>query len=175
MSEARGAAAAVFRLIDEGNDPGINEADVWKDDTESIYNINGDIEFDNIDFIYPSRKEAPVLHNLSLIACAGQTTALVGSSGCGKSTCMSLLLRYYEPSSGRITIDGRSITDYNVKQLRENIGAILFDMNIYENIRFGKLNATQEEIEQAAREANAHHFIMQLPDKYETLVGERGV
>ncbi|CAF1176944.1 unnamed protein product [Rotaria sordida] len=180
MSEARGAAAAVFRLIDEGNDPGINEADVWKDDTESIYNINGDIEFDNIDFIYPSRKEAPVLHNLSLIARAGQRTALVGSSGCGKSTCLSLLLRYYEPSSGRITIDGRSITDYNVKQLRENIGAvsqepILFDMSIYENIRFGKLNATQEEIEQAAREANAHHFIMQLPDKYKTLVGERGV
>ncbi|CAF1108583.1 unnamed protein product [Rotaria sordida] len=171
MSEARGAAAAVFRLIDEGNDPGINEADVWKDDTESIYNINGDIEFDNIDFIYPSRKEAPVLHNLSLIARAGQRTALVGSSGCGKSTCLSLLLRYYEPSSGRITIDGRSITDYNVKQLRENIGAvsqepILFDMSIYENIRFGKLNATQEEIEQAAREANAHHFIMQLPDAF---------
>ncbi|CAF4110700.1 unnamed protein product, partial [Rotaria sordida] len=178
--KARGAAAAVFRLIDEGNDPSINEADVWKDDTESIYNINGDIQFDNVDFIYPSRKEAPVLHNLSLIARAGQTTALVGLSGCGKSTCMTLFLRYYEPSSGQITIDGRPITDYNVKQLRENIGVvsqepILFDMNIYENIRFGKLNATQEEIEQAAREANAHHFIMQLPDKYKTLVGERGV
>ncbi|CAF3920057.1 unnamed protein product [Rotaria sp. Silwood1] len=162
-----------------GNDPSINEADVWKDDTESVYNINGDIEFDNVDFIYLSRKEVPVLRNLSLIARAGQTTALVGSSGSGKSTCMSLLLRYYEPSSGQITIDGRSITDYNVKQLRENIGVvsqepILFDMSIYENIRFGKLNATREEIEQAAQEANAHHFIMQLPNKYETLVGERG-
>ncbi|CAF3850394.1 unnamed protein product [Rotaria sp. Silwood1] len=179
ISEARGAAAAIFRLIDEGNDPSINEADVWKDDTESVYNINGDIEFDNVDFIYLSRKEVPVLRNLSLIARAGQTTALVGSSGSGKSTCMSLLLRYYEPSSGQITIDGRSITDYNVKQLRENIGVvsqepILFDMSIYENIRFGKLNATREEIEQAAQEANAHHFIMQLPNKYETLVGERG-
>ncbi|CAF1209199.1 unnamed protein product [Rotaria sordida] len=178
--KAQGAAAAVFRLIDERNDPSINEADVWKDDTKSIYNINGDIQFDNVDFIYPSRKEAPVLHNLSLIARAGQTTALVGLSGCGKSTCMTLFLRYYEPSSGQITIDGRPITDYNVKQLRENIGVvsqepILFDMNIYENIRFGKLNATQEEIEQAAREANAHHFIMQLPDKYKTLVGERGI
>ncbi|CAF1173366.1 unnamed protein product [Rotaria sordida] len=175
FSEARGAAAAVFRLIDEGNDASINEADVWKDDTESIHNINGDIEFDNVNFIYPSRKEAPVLRNLSLIARAGQTTALVGSSGCGKSTCISLFLRYYEPSSGRITIDGRPITDYNVKQLRENIGIILFDMSIYENIRFGKVNATREEIEQAAREANAHHFIMQLPNKYETLVGERGI
>ncbi|CAF3767729.1 unnamed protein product [Rotaria sordida] len=175
LFKARGAAAAVFRLIDEGNDASINEADVWKDDTESIHNINGDIEFDNVNFIYPSRKEAPVLRNLSLIARAGQTTALVGSSGCGKSTCISLFLRYYEPSSGRITIDGRPITDYNVKQLRENIGVILFDMSIYENIRFGKVNATREEIEQAAREANAHHFIMQLPNKYETLVRERGI
>ncbi|CAF1190149.1 unnamed protein product [Rotaria sordida] len=180
LFKARGAAAAVFRLIDEGNDASINEADVRKDDTESIHNINGDIEFDNVNFIYPSRKEAPVLRNLSLIARAGQTTALVGSSGCGKSTCISLFLRYYEPSSGRITIDGRPITDYNVKQLRENIGVvsqepILFDMSIYENIRFGKVNATREEIEQAAREANAHHFIMQLPNKYETLVGERGI
>ncbi|CAF3344673.1 unnamed protein product, partial [Rotaria sp. Silwood2] len=180
FSEARGAAAAVFRLIDEGNDTSINETDVWKEDIESIYNINGDIEFDNVDFNYPSRKDAPVLRNLSLIARAGQTTALVGSSGCGKSTCISLFLRYYEPSSGQIMIDGRPITDYNVKQLRQNIGVvsqepILFGMSIYENIRFGKVNATQAEIEQAAREANAHHFIMQLPNKYATLVGERGI
>ncbi|CAF3269133.1 unnamed protein product [Rotaria sp. Silwood2] len=180
FAEARGAAAAVFRLIDEESDRSINEADVWKDDTQSIYNINGDIEFDNVNFIYPSRKEAPILRNLSLIARAGQTTALVGSSGCGKSTCMSLFLRFYEPSSGQITINGQPITDYNVKHLRENVGVvsqepILFDMTIYENIRFGRVKATREEIEQAAREANAHNFIMQLPDKYETPVGERGV
>ncbi|CAF5112718.1 unnamed protein product, partial [Rotaria sp. Silwood1] len=133
---------------------------VWKKETESIYDIDGDIEFDNVNFIYPSREATPVLRNLSFIARAGQTTALVGSSGCGKSTCISLFLRYYEPSSGRISIDGRSITDYNVKQLRQNIGVvsqepILFGMSIYENIRFGKVNATQAEIEQAAREANA--------------------
>ncbi|CAF1234636.1 unnamed protein product [Rotaria sordida] len=180
FSEARGAAASVFRLIDEGNDASVNEIDVWKEDKEAIYNLNGDIEFDNINFSYPSRKDASVLRNLALIARAGETTALVGSSGCGKSTCISLFLRYYEPSSGRIMIDGRPITDYNVKQLRQNIGVvsqepILFGMSIYENIRFGKVNATQAEIEQAAREANAHNFIMQLPDKYETLVGERGI
>ncbi|CAF0893719.1 unnamed protein product [Rotaria sordida] len=180
FSEARGAAASVFRLIDEGNDASINEIDVWKEDTEAIDNINGDIEFDNIIFSYPSRKDVPVLRNLSLIARAGQITALVGSSGCGKSTCISLFLRYYEPSSGQIMIDGRPITDYNVKQLRQNIGVvsqepILFGMSTYENIRFGKVNATQAEIEQAAQEANAHNFIMQLPDKYETLVGERGI
>ncbi|CAF4142407.1 unnamed protein product, partial [Rotaria sordida] len=180
FSEARGAAAAVFRLIDEGNDANINEKEVWNEDTVSICDTNGDVEFDNVNFIYPSRKDAPVLRGLSLIARTDQITAFVGSSGCGKSTCISLLLRYYKPSSGQITISGRSITDYNVKQLRQNIGVvnqepILFAMSIYENIRLGKVNATREEIEQAAREANAHHFIMQLPDKYETLVGECGI
>ncbi|CAF2032500.1 unnamed protein product, partial [Rotaria magnacalcarata] len=141
---------------------------------------NGDVEFNSINFSYSSGKGVPILRNLSLIARAGQTTALVGSSGCGKSTCMSLFLRYYEPISGRITIDGRPITDYSIKQLRHNIGIvsqepILFGLTIYENIRFGKLNATRAEIEQAAREANAHNFIMELANKYETLVGERGV
>ncbi|CAF4504776.1 unnamed protein product [Rotaria sp. Silwood2] len=85
VSEAQGAASSVFRVIDEGNGTGISEIDVWNEDKESIYNINGDIEFDNVNFVYPSRKDVPVLHNLSLIARAGQTTALVGSSGCGKS------------------------------------------------------------------------------------------
>ncbi|CAF4920595.1 unnamed protein product, partial [Rotaria sp. Silwood1] len=180
LSEARGAAAAVFRLIDEGTDASINEPDIWKEDTTANYNINGDIEFNKVNFIYPSRKDVPILRNLSLIARAGQTTALVGPSGCGKSTCISLFLRFYEPSSGQIMIDGRPITDYNVKQLRQKIGVvsqepILFGMSVYENIRFGKVNATRAEIEQAAREANAHNFIMQLPNKYETLVGERGI
>ncbi|CAF4450391.1 unnamed protein product [Rotaria sp. Silwood2] len=145
-----------------------------------MHNIHGDIEFDNVNFVYPSRKDVSVLRNFSFIARAGQTTALIGSSGCGKSTSISMILRYYEPSSGRITIDGQPITDYNVKQLRQNIGVvsqepILFGTSIYENIRFGKLNATRTEIEQAAREANAHNFIMQLPNKYDTLVGERGM
>ncbi|CAF1313903.1 unnamed protein product [Rotaria sp. Silwood1] len=180
FSEARIAAASVFRLIDEGKDTSMNEIDLCTGDTVSFYDINGDIEFDNVNFTYPSRTDASALRHLSLIARAGQTTALIGTSGCGKSTCMSLLLRYYEPSSGRITIDGRSITDYNIKQLRRSIGVvsqepILFGTNIYENIRFGKINATREEIEQAAREANAHNFIMKLPNKYETLVGERGI
>ncbi|CAF4842339.1 unnamed protein product, partial [Rotaria sp. Silwood1] len=179
LSEARGAAAAVFRLIDEGNDASINETDVWKENEEENFDINGDIEFDNVNFSYPSRKDVPALRNLSFVARAGQTTALVGSSGC-KSTCISLFLRYYEPSSGQIMIHGRPITAYNVKQLRQNIGVvsqepILFGMSIYENIRFGKINATRAEIEQAAREANAHNFIMKLANKYETLVGERGI
>ncbi|CAF2124172.1 unnamed protein product, partial [Rotaria magnacalcarata] len=182
FSAARGAAAQVFQIIDEAQDASINETEILKETSahkESV-DINGDIEFDNIKFTYPSRKGVSVLNNLNLIARAGQTTAIIGSSGCGKSTCIALLLRYYEPSSGRITINGRSITDYNIKQLRQNIGVvgqepILFGMSIHENIRFGKVNATRADIEEAAQQANAHHFIMKLPNKYETLVGERGI
>ncbi|CAF3905306.1 unnamed protein product, partial [Adineta steineri] len=183
ISEAQGAAVSVFRLIDEAHDENLNEREILEEnisDERSIPNINGDIEFDNVSFSYPSRENVTTLNNLKLIARANQTTALVGSSGCGKSTCVSLLLRYYEPSSGRITIDGQSITDHKIKQFRQNIGVvsqepILFGLSIYENIRFGKLNATRAEIEQAAEQANAHNFIMKLPKKYETLVGERGI
>jgi ATP-binding cassette subfamily B (MDR/TAP) protein 1 len=109
--------------IIQAQETSINETDVWKDitsDKESI-DIKGDVEFDNVNFVYPSRKDVSVLRHLNLIARAGQTTALVGLSGGGKSTCISLLLRFYEPSFGRITINGRSITDYNLKQLRQNI------------------------------------------------------
>ncbi|CAF1495581.1 unnamed protein product, partial [Adineta steineri] len=183
ISEAQGAAVSVFRLIDEVHDENLNEKEILEEnifDEKSISNINGDIEFDNVSFSYPSRENLPALNNLKLIARANQTTALVGSSGCGKSTCVSLLLRYYESFSGRITIDGQSITDYKIKQFRQNIGVvsqepILFGISIYENIRFGKMNATRAEIEKAAEQANAHNFIMKLPNKYETLVGERGI
>ncbi|CAF0751223.1 unnamed protein product [Adineta steineri] len=183
IAEAQGAAVSVFRLIDEAHNENINEREILQEnisDEKSISNINGDIEFDNVSFSYPSRESTTALNNLKFIARAKQTTALVGSSGCGKSTCVSLLLRYYEPSSGRIMIDGQSITNYKIKQFRQNIGVvsqepILFGINIYENIRYGKLNATRAEIEQAAEQANAHKFIMKLPKKYETLVGERGI
>ncbi|CAF1012520.1 unnamed protein product [Adineta steineri] len=183
ISEAQGAAVSVFRLIDEIHDENINEREILEENTfdeKLISTINGDIEFDNVSFIYPSRENVTALNNLKLIARANQTTALVGSSGCGKSTCISLLLRYYEPSSGRIMIDGQSITDYKIKPFRQHIGVVsqepvLFGISIYENIRFGKLNATRAEIENAAEQANAHKFIMKLPNKYDTLVGERGI
>ncbi|CAF1464734.1 unnamed protein product [Adineta ricciae] len=183
FSEAQGAAAPVFQLIDEGQDSNINEMDLLGKATtnEKIeMNVIGDIEFDNVTFDYPSRKDLTVLHNLNIMARVNKTTALVGRSGCGKSTCISLLLRFYQPSSGQIKINGQPISDYPIKQFRENIGVvsqepILFGSSIYENIRFGKLNATRNEIEEAAKEANAHNFIMNLPDKYETLVGDSGV
>ncbi|CAF0895657.1 unnamed protein product [Rotaria sp. Silwood1] len=142
--------------------------------------MNGDIHFHNINFAYPTRSDILVLRNLTLMARAGEITALVGSNGSGKSTCISLLLRFYEPLSGHITINDQSITDCNIKQLRQKIGIvsqepILFATSIYENIRFGKENATRIEIEEAACQANAHDFIMKLPNKYDTIVGERGV
>ncbi|CAF1366886.1 unnamed protein product [Rotaria sordida] len=142
--------------------------------------INGDIQFENINFAYPTRPDILALRDLNLIARAGETTALVGSSGSGKSTCLSLLLRYYELSSGRITINGQSMTECNHNELRKNIGVVgqepvLFATTIYENIHYGRKDATKIEIEQAAKQANAHDFIMKLAHQYETIVGEQGI
>ncbi|CAF1276097.1 unnamed protein product [Rotaria sp. Silwood1] len=203
LEEARGALTPVFRLIDEEKNRSFIETPTSEDSVspEQVININADIQFDNVNFAYPTRSDVSVLRDLTLTACAGETTALVGSSGSGeylpkqnisefdslqfvnrigKSTCISLLLRFYEPLSGCIAINNLSITDCNVKQLRQKIGVvsqepILFATSIYENIGFGKENATKAEIEEAARQAIAHDFIMQLPNKYDTVVGERGV
>ncbi|CAF2136217.1 unnamed protein product [Rotaria magnacalcarata] len=121
----------------------------------------------------------PILTNLSLKIKCGQTVALVGSSGSGKSTCVQLLQRFYNLQSGSIRIDGKETKEYNLKWLREHIGVVnqepvLFHKTIRENILFGFDLATNEQIHQAAKMANAHDFIMALPNKYETLVGERG-
>ncbi|CAF4991842.1 unnamed protein product, partial [Rotaria sp. Silwood1] len=159
----------------------VNETQILQESvsSEEVININGDIQFDNVNFAYPARSDVLALRNFTFTARAGETTALVGSNGSGKSTCISLLLRFYEPLSGRIIINDRSITDYDFTSFRQKIGIvsqepILFATSIYENIRFGKENATRTEIEEAAHQANAHDFIMQLPNKYDTVVGERG-
>ncbi|CAF3933605.1 unnamed protein product [Rotaria sp. Silwood1] len=104
----------------------MNETQISEDslDCEEVINMNGDIQFDNIDFAYPTRPDVFVLRNLTLTARAGEITALVGSNGSGKSTCISLLLRFYDPSSGQITINDRSIADYNLRQLRQKIGVV---------------------------------------------------
>uniref|UniRef100_A0A8C4WYI1 Uncharacterized protein n=1 Tax=Eptatretus burgeri TaxID=7764 RepID=A0A8C4WYI1_EPTBU len=120
-----------------------------------------------------------VLKGLNLRVPRGKTIALVGSSGCGKSTTIQLLQRFYDPGNGKIFVDGHDIRSLNIRWLRENIGVvsqepILFATTIAENIRYGRLNVTLHEMEQAAREANAYDFIMALPDKFETMVGERG-
>ncbi|CAF3925575.1 unnamed protein product [Rotaria sp. Silwood1] len=139
----------------------------------------GDIHFSNVHFSYPSRPDIKVLNGISFDVKRGQTTALVGSSGSGKSTCVQLLQRFYDFDSGAIFIDDHQIIEYNLKWLRQHIGVVsqepvLFQATIRENILLGKDDATNDEVEEAAKIANAHGFIMALPDKYETQVGERG-
>lgn len=142
--------------------------------------IRGDVRFDAIHFSYPSRRDTPVLKGLSLAASNGQQVAIVGPSGAGKSTLVSMLLRFYEPDSGRIFFDDRPATEFPLSQLRAQMAfvpqdVLLFGGSIRENIAYGKPDATDEEIMQAAKKANAHRFIDAFPDKYETIVGERGI
>ena len=142
--------------------------------------FQGTVRFDEVSFHYPSRKEIPVLQNLSLEAAAGESIALVGASGAGKSTIVSLLLRFYEPDSGRILVDGRPATDLSIADLRANLAIVpqevlLLGGTIEENIRYGKPAATAEEVVAASRLAACHGFIEQFPDGYRTVVGDRGI
>jgi ABC-type multidrug transport system fused ATPase/permease subunit len=142
--------------------------------------LKGELEFKNIAFSYPSRKDFVVLKDVSFKVKAGETVAIVGKSGSGKSTMAALALRFYEPEQGQYIIDGKPSTDYGLTEFRKQIAIVpqdvlLFSGSIKENIAYGKLNATEEEIIQAAKQANAYDFIMSFPDKLNTLVGERGV
>ncbi|NXO40134.1 MDR1 protein, partial [Locustella ochotensis] len=141
--------------------------------------IKGNLEFKNVYFNYPSRPDVEILKGLNLKINSGQTVALVGGSGCGKSTTVQLIQRFYDPKEGMVTIDGQDIRTLNIRYLREVIGVVnqepvLFATTIAENIRYGREDVTMEEIEKATREANAYDFIMKLPNKFETVVGERG-
>jgi ATP-binding cassette, subfamily B (MDR/TAP), member 1 len=141
--------------------------------------IKGDISVADLHFTYPTRPNDTVLNGLNVEIVAGQTVAFVGRSGSGKSTIMSLLERFYDPQSGRIAIDGVNIKDFNVSHLRSSIGYVgqepsLFATTIRGNIRYGKPGATDEEVEAAARLANAHDFIVSFSDGYDTQVGDKG-
>ena len=142
--------------------------------------FRGAVRFDDVSFHYPSRKEIPVLQGLTIEAAAGENIALVGASGAGKSTIVSLLLRFYEPDSGRILIDGQPATDFSLAYLRANLAIVpqevlLLGGSIEENIRYGKPNATLEEIVAASRLAACHDFIERFPEGYQTVVGDRGI
>jgi ABC transporter fused permease/ATP-binding protein len=142
--------------------------------------LRGEVEFHGVRFSYPSRPEVEVLKGIELTAVAGQRIAVVGPSGAGKSTLISLLLRLYDPSSGRLLIDGRDAKEYPLAELRDQMSMVpqevmLFGGSIAENIAYGKPGASAEEIEQAARQANAHMFIEGFPEGYATLVGDRGI
>lgn len=144
-----------------------------------LKNAKGDITFENVSFHYEENSET-VLSDLNLHVNAGEYIALVGTSGVGKSTLCSLIPRFYDVSGGRILIDGRDIRDFTVKSLRNNIGIVqqdvyLFTGSVMDNIRYGRPDATEAEIVAAAQNANAHEFIMNLPEGYDTNIGQRGI
>ncbi|MEZ4805104.1 MAG: ABC transporter transmembrane domain-containing protein [Bacteroidia bacterium] len=147
---------------------------------QEIDKFKGEIEFQNIEFSYPSRKDLQILKGISFKAGKGEQIAIVGSSGGGKSTIAALILRFYTPNKGTLLIDGKSIQDYDLNTLRSQIAyvpqdVILFGGSIYENILYGKPNASREEVIEASKKANAFKFIESFPDKFDTLVGERGI
>lgn len=140
--------------------------------------MKGDVNYENVFFHY-SDDDTPVLENVSFHIPAGKSIALVGPSGSGKTTICSLLPRFYDVTGGKITVDGKDVRKLTLESLRNQIGLVqqdvyLFCGSIRENIAYGKPDATMEEIEDAAKKANIHDFIMELPDGYETFVGERG-
>ncbi|KAG8082126.1 hypothetical protein GUJ93_ZPchr0014g46599 [Zizania palustris] len=149
-------------------------------DTEPVESVRGDIDFRHVDFSYPSRPDVMVFKDFSLRVRAGQSQALVGASGSGKSTAIALIERFYDPIAGKVLIDGKDIRRLNVKSLRLKIGLVqqepvLFATSILDNIAYGKDGATEEEVIEAAKVANVHGFVSALPDGYKTPVGERGV
>ncbi|XP_046994186.1 ATP-dependent translocase ABCB1-like [Schistocerca americana] len=178
FSTARGAAAKIFAVIDRES-----PIDSLSDEGERPHYARGDIAFNDVHFEYPSRRGVKVLQGLNLKIKAGQTVALVGSSGCGKSTCIQLIQRFYDSQIGSVELDGRDLRTLNVGWLRSQIGVVgqepvLFQTTIAENIRYGREDCTMEDIVEAAKTANAHGFISKLPQccyqGYDTLVGERG-
>ncbi|MEX2379653.1 MAG: ATP-binding cassette domain-containing protein, partial [Vicingaceae bacterium] len=141
---------------------------------------HGNISFKNVHFAYPNRADIQVLKDLSFDIKAGQQVALVGPSGAGKSTITALILKFFEAQKGQILIDGKAIEDYSLEKLRSSMAIVpqdvmLFGGSIFDNILYGKANADKNEVIEAAKKANAHEFIQDFPEGYDTLVGERGV
>ncbi|KAK8671694.1 hypothetical protein V6N13_038281 [Hibiscus sabdariffa] len=171
----RKSLASVFEIIER-------VPKIEPDDNSALKppNVYGSIELKNVDFCYPSRPEMLVLSNFSLKVNGGQTLAVVGVSGSGKSTIISLIERFYDPVAGQVLLDGRDLKQYNLRWLRNHLGLvqqepIIFSTTIRENIIYARHNASEAEMKEAARIANAHHFISSLPHGYDTHVGMRGV
>ena len=170
-----GASERILDILEE-----TPEVQLDKAPTALTAPIEGDIVFDDVHFSYPTRPDIEVLKGVSLRVKSGQKIALVGQSGAGKSTIVQLLMRYYPLAEGQITVDGRAISSYDITNLRQHIAIVpqevmLFGGTIEENIRYGKPDATPEEINEAARRANALEFINSFPEGLGTVVGERGV
>ncbi|CAF4542802.1 unnamed protein product, partial [Rotaria sp. Silwood2] len=171
--EALGSASFVFDLIDR-----VSTINTFENEGKKTPCIIGDIEFHDASFAYPARKDILILNKINMKIPSGKTVALVGTSGCGKSTVIQLIHRFYDPDSGCVLLDGQDIKTLDVAWLRSHIGIVsqesaLFTGSIEENIRFGKPDATDDEVIAAAKMANAHDFIMELPDNYKTLSGDK--
>jgi len=177
LQKAIGATERVRELLRE---TGEVEARLGPAVPSTLPRLRGEVTLENVSFTYPSRQGVEVLHEINLSAKSGQRIALVGPSGAGKSTLVSLLLRLYDPTAGRLLIDGREARDYRLEDLRGQMAMVpqevlLFGGSVGENIAYGKPGATAAEIENAARQANAHGFITGFPEGYATLVGDRGI
>jgi ATP-binding cassette subfamily B (MDR/TAP) protein 1 len=178
-SEEEHAAASEQALRRGGSHLPSYKIDSSSESGKKLGEVRGEIEFRNVCFHYPTRQEIEVFRDFSLRIEAGKTVALVGASGGGKSTVVSLLERFYDPTAGSILLDGVDLRELNVKWLRQQIGLVsqepkLFEMSIRDNIGAGNLNATDKEIEAAARMANAHDFVVSLPKGYDTDAGALG-
>ncbi|CAL0301273.1 unnamed protein product [Lupinus luteus] len=173
-NKAKESAASIFEILDRK--PAIDSS---SSEGTTLETVVGNIELQHVSFKYPTRPDIQVLKDLCLTIPAGKTVALVGESGCGKSTIISLLERFYNPDSGQVLIDGVDIKKFRLSWLRQQMGLvgqepILFNESIYSNIAYGKEGATESEIVAAAQTANAHKFISSLPNGYDTCVGEKG-
>ncbi|KAM4602092.1 bile salt export pump isoform 1-T1 [Polymixia lowei] len=174
FASGRGAATIIFETIER--EP---EIDCFSEAGYKLDKVKGDIEFHNVTFHYPARPEVKILDQLSVAVKSGETTAFVGPSGAGKSTAVQLIQRFYDPKEGMVTLDGHDIRGLNIQWLRSLIGIVeqepvLFATTIAENIRYGRPGVSMDDIVGAAKEANAYNFIMDLPQKFDTLVGEGG-
>ena len=165
FATARASATTIFDVIDRKSaiDPLSREGKIIN------HGIKGDIEFQDVDFYYPSRSDVKVLSRFNLKVQAGQTVALIGHSGCGKSTIVQLLQRFYDPNYGKVFMDNYDIKTMNIAWLRSNIAVVgqepvLFGTTIENNIRYGRMDATRREIEDAAKSSGVHDFIMTLPE-----------
>ena len=150
------------------------------DEGATLKDVQGTVALRDVSFAYPARRDHQVYKGLNLSIEAGTTVALVGPSGCGKSTCVQLIERFYDPDAGSVLLDGVDIKTLNVRWLRQNIGLVsqepvLFSGSIFDNIAYSKPGATKDEVEAAAKMANAHDFIAAFADGYNTQVGEKGI
>ena len=175
LVRAIGATERIAEILEMDSE--LNVEDGQSAITEAL---TGDITYENVHFQYPSRPDVPVLKGIDLKIEGGKTVALVGSSGSGKSTIVQLLMQFYPINKGKITVNGSDIYDYNISELRKNIAivpqeVILFGGTIRENIEYGKPGSNDEDIKEAARQANALEFIQKFPEGFDTIVGDRGI